>query len=169
MVQENSKTFFAENPPGAAVREYANEKSKGRADRAVACFNDGFNCAQAILSTYCEELGLDQRTALKMACGLGAGMGRLGHVCGAVSGAYLITGLIYGQSSPDDREAREKTYALVQEFADRFEKRNHSTVCKELLGVDLLSEDKAVIAERVNSVCPKMVRDAAEIIEDMLF
>ena len=140
-----------------------------KVNQAVECFNNGFNCAQAVLSTYCEELELDQETALKLSCGLGAGMGRLGHVCGAVSGAYLLLGLKCGQSLPDDKKAKEKTYALIQEFSKRFEARNTTTICHDLLGVDLLSGDKAISAERVKSVCPKMVRDAAEIIEEMLF
>lgn len=140
-----------------------------KATQAVACFHNGFNCAQAVLSTYCEALGLDKETALKLSCGLGAGMGRLGHVCGAVSGAYLLLGLKYGQSQSNDKEAKEKTYALVQAFSKRFEERNGTTICRDLLGVDLLLDDKVLAAERVKDVCPKMVQDAAEIIEELLF
>ncbi|MDR2515391.1 MAG: C-GCAxxG-C-C family protein [Christensenellaceae bacterium] len=137
--------------------------------QAVECFNEGFNCAQAILSTYCEELGLGRETALTISCGLGAGMGRLGHVCGAVSGAYLLIGLKYGQLLPDDKGAKEKTYTAVQKFTKKFEERHGSTICKELLGVDLMSGDKALVSERVSAICPKMVRDAAGIVEEMLF
>ena len=144
-------------------------KSDDRANQAVEYFNHGFNCAQAVLSAYCEEFGLARETALNLSCGLGAGMGRLGHVCGAVSGAYLVIGLKFGQSLPDDKEAKEKTYALVQAFSKRFEARNGSTICRDLLGVELLSGDKVIAAERVKSVCPKMVRDAVEIIEELLF
>ena len=63
--------------------------NKSKANEAVACFQEGFNCSQAVFLTYCEEFGLlDRKTALKIACGLGGGMGRLGGTCGAVSGAY---------------------------------------------------------------------------------
>ena len=143
--------------------------NRSKANEAVACFQDGFNCSQAILSTYCEEFGLDKKTALQIACGLGAGMGRLGEVCGAVSGAYLIIGLKYGKHQKEDNAAKEITYKKIQEFARLFEQRNKTTVCRELLGVDLLTGDKQIAAENVKSVCPKMVRDAAEIIEQMLF
>ncbi|MDL2217788.1 C-GCAxxG-C-C family protein [Christensenellaceae bacterium OttesenSCG-928-M15] len=140
-----------------------------KATQAVACFHNGFNCAQAILSTYCEALGLDKETALKLSCGLGAGMGRLGHVCGAVSGAYLLLGLKYGQAQSNDKEAKEKTYALVQEFSKKFKERNGTTICRDLLGVDLLLDDKVLAAERVKEVCPKIMQYAAEIIEELLF
>jgi C_GCAxxG_C_C family probable redox protein len=142
---------------------------KSKVNEAVACFNDGFNCAQAILSTYCEEFGMEKETALKVACGLGAGMGRLQETCGAVSGAYLLIGLMYGKSSKEDDPAKEKTYALVQEFAKQFEERNKTTNCREILGIDLITGDKQIAVERVKTVCPKMVQDAAEILEKLLF
>lgn len=82
---------------------------KSKVNEAVKCFSSGFNCSQAILSTYCEQFGLDKKTAIKLSCGLGAGMGRLGKTCGAVTGAYLLIGLMYGEET-------EKTYQVVQEF-----------------------------------------------------
>jgi C_GCAxxG_C_C family probable redox protein len=142
---------------------------ESRVNEAVACFNEGFNCSQAILATYCEAFGMDKITALKVACGLGAGMGRLQETCGAVSGAYLLIGLKYGKYSKDDELAKEKTYALVREFAKLFEERNKTTNCREILGIDLISGDKQIAVERVKTLCPKMVQDAAEIIEELLF
>ena len=129
----------------------------------------GFNCAQAILSTYCKDFGLGKETALKLSCGLGGGMGRLGNVCGAVSGAFLVIGLKYGKFLPDDRESKEKTYALVHEFGKRFIEKNQTTNCHELLQIDLLHGDKETIKERVREICPHVVKDAAEILESILF
>ncbi|MDL2287463.1 C-GCAxxG-C-C family protein [Eubacteriales bacterium OttesenSCG-928-G02] len=140
-----------------------------KANQAVDSFKSEFNCAQAVISAYCEDFGLSKEIATKLACGFGGGMGRLGHVCGAVAGAYMLIGLKHGQQFPDDQEAKEKTYAQVQEFSRRFEQRNDSIQCKELLGVDLLSGDKTIANDRVKSICPKMVSDAVEIIEEMLF
>ena len=139
-----------------------------KAKDAVACFNEGFNCAQAILSTYCDKLGLDRTTALKISCGLGAGMGRLQETCGAVSGAYLVIGLTYGKYLKDDDAAKEKTYALVREFARRFEAKHKTTNCRELLGVDLLNGNPQENVKRVRQVCPEMVQDAAEMLESLL-
>ena len=134
----------------------------------MACFGEGFNCAQAILSTYCDEYGLDRKTALQVSCGLGAGMGRRQETCGAVTGAYLVIGLKHGKYLKDDNAAKEMTYAKVQEFARRFEARRGTTNCRDLLGIDLLAGDKRTADERVNSLCPQLVRDAAEIIEEIL-
>ena len=135
---------------------------------AVACFNDGFNCSQAVFSTYCKKAGIDKKTALQVACGLGAGMGRQQETCGAVTGAYLVLGLRFGQFLNDDVAAKEKTYSLVQEFARQFVERNGTTICRDLLGIDLTNGDKQEAMKRVKDICPKMVRDAAKILEDML-
>ena len=129
----------------------------------------GFNCAQAVFSIYCEYFGLDKETALKLSCGLGGGMGRLGQVCGAVSGACLVIGLKHGKFLPEDRESKEKTYALVHEFGERFVERNQTANCNELLQLDLRYADKHMIRERVREVCPRVVKDAAEILESILF
>jgi C_GCAxxG_C_C family probable redox protein len=129
----------------------------------------GFNCAQVIFSTYCEDFGLDKETALKLSCALGGGMGRLGQTCGAVSGACLVIGMKHGKFLPDDGSSKENTYALVQEFGKRFLERNQTLNCNELLQVDLLHGDKQTIKERVSEVCPRVVKDAAEILESVLF
>ncbi len=37
---------------------------KNNIERAKTKFNTGFNCAQSVLSTYCENFGLESLTAL---------------------------------------------------------------------------------------------------------
>ena len=137
-------------------------------EKAVDCFNSGFNCSQAIFSVYSEKLGVSNETAYKIASGFGAGMGRLCETCGAVTGAYMVIGLHYGHASPDDSESKEKTYSLVQEFAKRFKERNRSIKCEDLLGTHLITGDKEKASKQVKVICPKMVRDAAEILEQLL-
>jgi C_GCAxxG_C_C family probable redox protein len=144
-------------------------KKISKANEAVDCFEQGFNCAQALLATYCEEFGVDRKHALMLSCGLGAGMGRLQETCGAVTGAYLLIGLRYGQYMVQDSEAKERTYRLIQEFSQRFIERNKSTNCRELLGVDLINGDIKKARLRVSQICPKAVRDAAEILESIIY
>jgi len=52
----------------------------------------------------------------------------------------MVLGLRFGAASPD-REAKERVYALVKEFADRFKARNGSLVCRDLLGCDISTSD----------------------------
>lgn len=142
-----------------------------RSEKAVACFED-FNCAQSVIATCGPELGLDRESALRVAGGFGGGMGRLGEVCGAVSGAFMVIGLKHGKSCPEDdeNETKAKAYALVHEFADRFRARHESILCRELLGCDIGTPDGQAQAREkgvFNDLCPRLVQSAVEILEQM--
>ena len=142
-----------------------------RADDAVDCFDRGFNCAQAVLSAFCEQFGMSKEQAFKASCAFGAGMGRTSCTCGAVSGACMAIGLKYGMYKEGDAAAKEKTYALTQEFTRRFKARNGSVLCTELLGCNLGTPEgmKAMKEQNLHkTMCTKLVRDAAEIVSDFL-
>ena len=129
------------------------------------------NCAQTVLSTYCEEFGLERILALKLAQGFGGGMGRTGKTCGAVTGAYMVLGLAQEMSSDSPRESLEKTYALVREFNRRFEALHGSLTCKELIGYDLSTPEgfaEARDKKVFTSVCPDFVRDSVRTLEMLL-
>ncbi len=135
------------------------------------CFLSGFNCAQAVFSTYSGELGLDPELALKIAGSFGGGMGLIGETCGAVTGAIMLIGLKYGKVRVDDTAAKEKTYALVQEYKRQFVELNGSVRCKELLGYDIRIPEEMITAGEKNlfkTLCPKLVKDSAEIVEKLL-
>jgi C_GCAxxG_C_C family probable redox protein len=143
----------------------------GKKELALSCFNEGFSCSQAVFLAYAEELGLDREAALKIAGPFGGGMGRLAETCGAVSGALMAIGLKYGATEAADTEAKEKTYALVREFVDRFQARHGSIVCRELLGWDISTpagHEVAKYRQLFSTLCPNYVESAAEILEEIL-
>ena len=140
-------------------------------ESAVSLFKGGFVCSQAILSTYGPGLGLDEETALKLSAGFGGGMGRMGDICGAVTGAFMVIGLKYGNAKAEESEAKEKNYATVREFAGRFGSRNGSIVCRNLLDCDISTAEGLALAREKNlfeTICTKLVRDAAEILEELI-
>lgn len=142
-----------------------------RVDHAVTCFRQGLACSQAILSTYGTEFGLDRETALRLGDGFAGGMAGLGNTCGAVVGSIMVIGLKHGRIKASDRRAREKTIEVVREFVRRFESRNSSAVCRELLGCEIDTPGKVKAARKrgvFSTICPKAVRDAAEILEEIL-
>ena len=112
---------------------------------------------------------MDEETALKMACGLGAGMGRKQEVCGAVTGGILVLGLRHGRGSRDERPAMEVTYAKTRELMERFADRHGSCICRVLLnGCDPSTEEgKKQFKERdlLMSVCNPCVQTVVEILE----
>jgi C_GCAxxG_C_C family probable redox protein len=99
-------------------------------------------------------------------------MGRTGETCGAVSGALMVIGLRYGQPTAEDKDAKEKTYELAREFMNRFAARNNGCVkCRELLGHDIsIPEDMQTARDQglFETLCPKFVRDAAEVVEQLI-
>ena len=142
-----------------------------RVDAAVACFEKGFTCSQAVLSSFGPELGLSTELSLRIGSGFGGGMARMGRTCGAVTGAIMVLGLKYGKTDPDDEETHERAYDRIGQFMRMFTMRHESTVCRELLGCDISTtagREKARERGLFTTLCPSLVRDAAEILEDIL-
>ena len=138
---------------------------------AVATFKEGYSCSQAILVAYAEDLGLPRATALRIASGFGAGMGRLAETCGAVTGAVMVLGLKHGGTAADDRDAKEKTYQRVQDFVRRFQARCGSATCRHLLGCDISTPAGLQQAQDQGltvTLCPQFVHAAAEVLEELL-
>jgi len=141
------------------------------AEKAVSCFEEGFMCSQALLVAYADQFGMDRRTALKVSAAFGGGMGRMGEICGAVTGAFMVIGLKYGRTEVKDVESHEKTNRLVQEFVRRFKAVHESIVCRELLGCDLSTKEgqKIFVDNKLRqTLCTKFVSDAAEIVGQLL-
>jgi C_GCAxxG_C_C family probable redox protein len=129
------------------------------------------NCAQSIVSVYCEEFGLDRNLGLKMAMGFGGGMARSGNICGAVTGAYMILGLSQRVNENNARESIERTYKLMQHFNSVFKAQHGSLKCKELIKYDLSVPEQHAEARDKRifiTVCPDLVQDAGKILELVL-
>ena len=138
---------------------------------AASHFEEGFNCSQSVLSAYAEQFGLPSETALRIAAPFGGGMGSMGEVCGAVSGALMVIGLKYGHTKAEDRETKMEAYRLAREFASLFQERNGSIICRELMGCDIGTPEGLQFArdeDLFNTRCLKFVRDATEIVGKML-
>lgn len=144
-----------------------------RSDEAVRLFEEGHNCAESVVGAFSEIFNLDKNLAMKMMSGFGAGMGRMREVCGAMSGITFIEGLKNGPEDPKDIKAKTTNYENVRELAKEFEKRNGgSIICKKLLGLEKM-ENSARPSDRTSEYykkrpCKEIVREAAQIIEEMV-
>lgn len=143
-----------------------------RTEQAVAKFVGGFNCAQSVLFSFCNDLGLDQDKALKLACGFGAGMGRKEEVCGAVSGGILVISAKYGRGENDDRKSTETTYSKIRELMDKFSQKHGTYLCRRLLdGCELTTEEgqkRYIGNDYFNKICKPCVKSVVEILESLL-
>jgi len=139
---------------------------------ATSSFAQGFNCAQSVLLSFCEELGLERETALRIACGFGAGMGRMEEVCGAVTGGIMVIGLKFGNIDKNDKTATEITYKKTRELLNNFKEIQGSYICSKLLNeCDLkteLGQNRFKNEDLKNKVCSSCVKNVVQIVETII-
>ena len=125
-----------------------------------------FNCAQTVFSLFAPELGIDEKTALKIASGFGGGMA-CAETCGAVTGAYMVIGMKHGHASPNPDE-KANTKLMVQKFNEKFKNVHGSLICKKLTGFDISTPEgnTAACEEGVFiNKCPGFIKTACNILE----
>lgn len=142
------------------------------AERARELFVRGYNCAQAVFIAFCDLTGYDEDDAARISSSFGGGMGRLREVCGAVSGAFMVAGCLYGYADETDKNAKTAHYALIQDIAARFRERNGTIICRELIGAEA-NDKSAVPTDRTADFykrrpCVELVEIAAEIMDEII-
>ncbi len=142
-----------------------------RVDKAESFFEQEYNCCQSVLASFGPSYGLNKNLCLKLTTGFAGGMSYQGKTCGAVTGAYMVLSLIYGNNISNDEIRKEMTYAKIREFNKRFLRKYSSTNCNELLGEDISTTEgfeKILGKELFESLCPKLVKLSAKIIEEII-
>lgn len=143
-----------------------------RADRAEELFRQGCNCSQSVFVAFSDVLGMDEKAALKLSSTFGGGMGKLREVCGAVTGAFMVLGALYGYDDVTSQEEKVRTYKMVQDFAADYKKEKGTIICRELLGLKE-GEDLPEPAIRTEEYyqtrpCIGACRYAAELVERIM-
>lgn len=141
---------------------------EARAMQARRLFTSGYNCSQSVFLAYADVFGVDRDMAAAMVAPLGGGMGRLREVCGAVSAAFMLSGLKYSAADPTDKAAKTRCYTVVQELAARFKEQNGSIICRDLLGLgggaDTPEPSDRTVAYYKRRPCADYVEIAARIV-----
>ena len=110
------------------------------------------NCAQSVVCTYCDLVGLDEQTAMDIAGAYGTGMGNMEGTCGALVGAGMVLGL----ATKDRNLSRSRMKTIME----KFQARNGATQCRKLKGIGTGCPLRD---------CPDCVADACEFLEEYLF
>ena len=151
------------------------------AEKGKELFLSGYNCSQSVLGAFCQELGMDFDTAMKLSSSFGAGMGRMREVCGAVSGMFMVAGLKEGFVNPTDEDAAKKKtehYQRIQDLAKAYIEQSGSIICRQLLGLEekrsslpmFEAKPEARTAEYYKKrPCADLVAMACQILDDQLF
>ena len=139
-----------------------------RIEKAVALFKEGFNCSQSVVAAFADQYGFTHEQALRMSASFGGGIGRMRETCGAACGLFMLAGLETGAVEGADRDGKARNYAVVQELAEEFKRRNGALKCADLLGLSkkepVVSTPEARTAQYyAKRPCVKMVEEAARI------
>lgn len=120
---------------------------------AVKNFEEGYSCSQSVVKAGI-DMGLCSDVLFNVSISFSGGMGS-GCLCGAISGAQMIVGALFGSSKPESMK-------LASEIISEFKKRNAVTCCK------VLTKDfKDFHSPERRAHCVKMVKDASEILYDV--
>lgn len=144
-----------------------------KAETAEELFRNGYNCAQSVAGAFCEEIGIDFNTVVRMVSGFGGGIGRTREVCGAISGMTFVIGNLIGYDDPKDTELKKELYAVIQNLCKKFKDTTGFVVCRELLSKKDAADDSPQPAERTTEYyrqrgCAGYVACAAGILEEYL-
>lgn len=130
---------------------------KSRVYNAIENHKKGYNCCQAVVCTYADLVGIDDKIAFKMSEIFGVGVA---EVCGSVCAMMLIASLKNSDGELENSKSKVETYKLGRMLSDKFKEMNTSIICKELRG--------EVGKEKLRS-CRGCVTDAAILIEKYIF
>ena len=133
-------------------------------------FMEGIDCSQVVAGEFDEKTGMDRETLRKMAACFGGGM-QCGETCGAVTGALMVIGLVYGHSREGDQAQKDRMLEKVSEFKRLFGEKYPSCMCRELLGHDISKEgemEKVMEKGLLFELCPRIVEDTVDILEKIL-
>ncbi len=136
-------------------------------EKAEQLFLQGYNCSQAVLLAFEDLTELPREQGAKLAASFGGGMGRLREVCGGLTGAFMVLGLLYGYDSPEAKEEKAEHYGRIQGIAGEFRELCGSILCRELLdnpSTVPVPQDRTPEYYKERP-CMRFVRAAADLVE----
>lgn len=129
--------------------ERAAQKAKDR-------FLSGYNCAEAVLLSTLELLGVEGNWAPRVASGFGGGIARTCQVCGAITGALMAAGWVLGRDIAGDDI--DELYAIGASLVDDFMSRFGTSSCRMLIDVDLAVPEERLKALRTGVFADQCTR-----------
>jgi C_GCAxxG_C_C family probable redox protein len=117
-----------------------------------------------------EHLGCEDELTFKAATGLGGGVGRMGDICGALSGGVLAIGLQHGRATQEDQQSGPKTYALTEKLYGMFEKEMGSPTCYDITQTNLRNEEerKQWADQGGHQRCRELVKQTARMVKQVI-
>ena len=126
-------------------------------ENAAKYFKNGYSCSESVVQSAIDK-GYAQKELLPVATPFSGGMG-VRCLCGAVAGAQLVIGTMFGKNNERDGM---KARVIAKQFNEKFAEKHKVNCCKVLSsGNDFHSP------ERKNHCCT-MVEECCDILEYLL-
>ena len=126
--------------------------------KSTEYFNNGYSCSESIIMELADK-GVVPRELLSLATPFSGGIGS-GCLCGAIAGAQLVIGYLFGRENNQGNNNIAR--ALAKEFMDEFKKKHRVTCCRILTsGLDMASPER-------KAHCTNMVEDCSKILNHII-
>ena len=168
---------LSENPESMELsRKMTKEQVFAMLDQRVnMTMEKSHNCAQSTFFALSEQFGLGGNDVLKALTPL-PGVAERGETCGAITGALMAMGLIYGRDRLDDWEKYRSSLIPTNKFCDRFEKELGSTLCCKIQeqafgkSFNLMDPEELKEFQRAGATtkCSAVVRKATHIAAEII-
>lgn len=130
-----------------------------RKEIAKSLHDKKYNCAQAVLCAFADKLEIPEKELFRISEGFGAGMGSTDNVCGALSGAVMLAGLVSSDGNTENPQSKSSTYKIAAEMTDVFRKKVGAVSCRDIKGLD---------TGEPTCSCTDCISIAVEIVQEML-
>ena len=139
-----------------------------RVAQAMEMMEMGYACSEAFLNVYCEAYGMEVSHATAVASGFAGGMGEKSGVCGVVTAAAMVAGLVAAAKGESVGERRMLAAQWVEAFRTAFVKEHGDTLCGPLNGGWDPATDEGRLAIRDTGKAPLLVASGIELLDDVL-
>ena len=135
------------------------EENMTKKEFAIKLHDQNYNCCQAVVCSFAEQLGADLETVFKAAEPFGLGMGDMNGRCGALSGALMTLGLARSDGNLDAPRSKAANYKIARQMKECFVSKTGAELCRDLKGVD---------TGVVLCTCPNCIRAGIETVCEVL-
>lgn len=121
--------------------------------------NSKYNCAQAVVCAFAEEIGMDKEELFCISEGFGFGAGTANGICGALTGAIMLAGLKNSDGNLEAPGTKGNTYKISKELTEKFVEKTGGLICRDLKGLD---------SGEVLCTCPNCIKAGVEVVQEVL-
>jgi len=140
-----------------------------RCERANALYENGYNCSQSVLAVFSDLTGMSEEQCRQIGSAFGRGTGT-GELCGAVSGALMVLGMLESGEEDAYLESRKRVMGRSKALQKKFMEKFGAVRCHDLLKNPSAASDATPAAQAMGLTkhCPIMIVTAVELVEQIL-